>query len=403
MGQATDKQIRFAKAIAQELGLSMPENQTFESMRDFIASNSRSYYDSKNQMIRNEIIDNIDILDYAQELGFTLIRKGKYYSLKEHDSVIIDTQKKCFWRNSEPGLGHSIGKGDSVIGFAEMFSGKSKQEIMKDFSERIQNGIKPAEQDQQRASSGTRAKVPFTLPEAGENMHRVYAYLTKSRMISPKVVQDLVDKKMLYQSRERGNCVFVSYDDSGKAVAACMRGTNTERRFVGDVENCDYSKGFYINNHSDNLIVTESYIDAMSVMTILDAQGIDYHSYDYMPLSGAAKFESLINYLKVNHRDHVLLALDNDEGGRKNSDYIKAEIQALDPAICVTDHCPSCKDWNDELKTAFSRMKVSKVEFLGCKESGVPVPEKKTALQRALEQRASMMPRNHTKTKGIDL
>lgn len=73
------------------------------------------------------------------------------------------------------------------------------------------------------------------------------------------------------------------------------RGTNTEKRFVADVENSDYEHGFYINNGSEKLIVTESVIDAMSIMSILKAKGIDYKSYDYLPLAGAAKFESLMN------------------------------------------------------------------------------------------------------------
>lgn len=42
------------------------------------------------------IKEQIRIIDYAPRLGFTVKRKGKYYSLKEHDSVIIDPEKKLF-------------------------------------------------------------------------------------------------------------------------------------------------------------------------------------------------------------------------------------------------------------------------------------------------------------------
>lgn len=45
-------------------------------------------------------IKSIPITDLAQRMGFTLVRRGRYFSLKEHDSVIIDTRKNCFWRNS---------------------------------------------------------------------------------------------------------------------------------------------------------------------------------------------------------------------------------------------------------------------------------------------------------------
>ena len=46
------------------------------------------------------------------------------------------------------------------------------------------------------------------------------------------------------------------------------------------------------------MIVTESVIDAMSVMTILQAQGKDWKAYDYLPLGGTGKYEPILNLLK---------------------------------------------------------------------------------------------------------
>ena len=45
------------------------------------------------------------------------------------------------------------------------------------------------------------------------------------------------------------------------------------------------------------MIVTESVIDAMSIMSILKGQGKDYKQYDYLPLSGTDKHESLLTLL----------------------------------------------------------------------------------------------------------
>ena len=112
------------------------------------------------------------------------------------------------------------------------------------------------------------------------------------------------------------------------------RGTNTYKRFVGDVYGCNYEKGFYIDNHAPNMIVTESVIDAMSVMTILKDNGQDYKAYDYLPMAGATKFEAVEHALNQSSKDHVLLALDNDKGG-------------LDNAQKLTDHLspfPGCPD-----------------------------------------------------------
>ena len=46
-------------------------------------------------------------------------------------------------------------------------------------------------------------------------MRRAYAYLTKTRWIDPDVVQDFVDRKMLYQD-VKGNCVFLAYGADGE-------------------------------------------------------------------------------------------------------------------------------------------------------------------------------------------
>jgi len=43
------------------------------------------------------IKQNISIVDYASSIGFTVVRKGKFYSLKEHDSIMIDPYKNVYW------------------------------------------------------------------------------------------------------------------------------------------------------------------------------------------------------------------------------------------------------------------------------------------------------------------
>ena len=121
---------------------------------------------------------------------------------------------------------------------------------------------------------------------------------------------------------QRGNCVFVSYDETGNPVFANLRGTLTEKRFLGDLPGSDYQKGFYISNGSDKEIVTESVIDAKSIMSILKGQGKDYKQYDYLPLSGTDKHESLLTLLDKTPKKEVLLALDHDNAGVKRMQQI---------------------------------------------------------------------------------
>lgn len=50
--------------------------------------------------------ERIDIRDYAGYLGYTVVRKGRYYSLKEHDSVRIDPDKIV--SGEIPGRGRAV-------------------------------------------------------------------------------------------------------------------------------------------------------------------------------------------------------------------------------------------------------------------------------------------------------
>ena len=63
---------------------------------------------------------------------YTPIRKGKYYSLKEHDSVIIDPVGNMFWRNAYRGEPHWCG---SIIDFICHFEGKSEREAILELSD----------------------------------------------------------------------------------------------------------------------------------------------------------------------------------------------------------------------------------------------------------------------------
>lgn len=348
MGNATKKQIEYAEQIAQVLGIDMPKDRSFDEIAKFISDYKKDFFEKKDQIVHDAITQNVQIVSYAQELGYTLVRKGKYYTLKEHDSVRIDPEKNCFWRNSIGGDGKSS-LGGSVIDFAVHFSGQSIKDVMQDFAARVEG--KGMNLTMSTPKITVKERDTFNLPPKAKDMRRVYAYLIKSRYLDTDIVQEMVDKKMLYQDL-KGNCVFVSYDKE-QPVFACLRGTNTEKRFVGDVANCNYSKGFYIDNHSDKLIVTESVINAMSIMSILNAKGIDHRQYDYMPMAGASKFEALVKHLHDEPKKEIYLALDNDESGRKNSDIIKQILDQESMTLGVYEWISDFNDWNDELREAF--------------------------------------------------
>ena len=286
-----------------------------------------------------EEIKKISITEYARQMGFTPVKIGSYYTLKEHDSVRIDPRKNIFFRNS-------TGDRGTVIDFVMAFKGVSCGEAIKLLCDEIELPKVYKEQN-----SVPQKKKELILPAKARNMKNVFAYLVKTRCINQKIVQEMVDRDMLYQD-ERNNCVFVSRNENGKSVFATVRGTNTDKKWVGDVSGCDYSHSFFIDNCSRNLIVTESVIDAMSMMDIKEQKGENHQEYNYLSVSGLGKSREALGYhLGKTLYDIVFLAFDNDDKGRKIAKEMKKHIESINQDISVFMLIPeAAKDWNEELQ-----------------------------------------------------
>lgn len=286
-----------------------------------------------------EEIKKISITEYARQMGFTPVKIGSYYTLKEHDSVRIDPQRNIFFRNS-------TGDRGTVIDFVMAFKGVSCGEAIKLLCDEIELPKVYKEQN-----SVPQKKKELILPAKARNMKNVFAYLVKTRCINQKIVQEMVDRDMLYQD-ERNNCVFVSRDENGMSVFATVRGTNTDKKWVGDVSGCDYSHSFFIDNCSRNLIVTESVIDAMSMMDIKEQKGENHQEYNYLSVSGLGKSREALGYhLGKTLYDIVFLAFDNDDKGREIAKEMKKHIESINQDISVSMLIPeAAKDWNEELQ-----------------------------------------------------
>ena len=326
-----------------------------------------------NQERYAQIKEQIRIVDYAQQHGFHVLAKGNFYTLKEYDSVIIDADKNCFWRNSGIGTNPQ----GSVIDFAMNFVHSGNLEAsLEELSQQIEGVSYPVRQIREHPVSAKpmeKAVLKDHLPQRNRDMRRAYAYLTKTRWIDPDVVQDFVDRKMLYQD-VKGNCVFLAYGADGEPNFATFRGTLSERKFLGDVKGSDYTHDFYVNNQSEKLIVTESVIDAMSVMSILKGQNIDFQQYDYLIQAGTKKYDAVLTQLQEHPQvQEVLLAMDHDIAGVKGMQKVQELIQGLPEVHKVSIHVPDSqyKDWNEVLTTAMRKMQpMEQISFL--KECKLP-------------------------------
>lgn len=296
----------------------------------------------------NRIKSEIRITDYAQSMGYTLIRVGGYYSLQEHDSVRIDDNKNCFWRNSQFFQGQKANSAaGSIIDFVMHFEGK-------DFKSALETLVGYSKGNYISHTSSPpvnipKPKVPFALPQKNPNNTAVINYLVNVRGIDKDIVAEYVKRNIIYQDN-RNNAVFVNYNFNGKADFACVRGTYPEKRFVGDIPGSNYDTCLFINNHSNTLVVTESVIDSLSYMSVLKAHDIDYNNYSYNALSATTKIAAVINNVKL-HKNiiGVIIALDNDKSGLNAGDRLHTMLREAGFKGRILKHYPKYKDWNDEL------------------------------------------------------
>lgn len=296
-----------------------------------------------------EDLKRVSIVDYASYLGYHTFKVGKFFSIKEHDSVRIDPRKNLFYRNS-------TGEHGSVIDFAMLFGGMNLTDALKNLESYSGNVSSYSYENDPYENIRDIKNSELALPEKKDTFRNVYAYLIKTRGISKEIVDHMVKNGHLYQD-VHNNCVFISYKDI-KPVAGCIRGTFTGKRFVADISGSDYDYGFFIPGKEKNktLLVTESVIDMLSFYGING----NAFNYDSLSLLGVSKAVAVINHLDQGHYDKVIIGLDNDEAGLNAASKIKQAI--LDKGLLKDEQVEiripeNGKDWNEQLVSSMNLKK----------------------------------------------
>ena len=349
--KASDKQLEYANQIAKVLDIDLPNTDERSVIGAFIAKHKDEMNVRQKEIniqIIQEIESSIKIVDVASQMGYTLKREGRHYTIKEHESVRIDVDRNLFIR-------YSNGHRGSVIDFISEFNNQSKSEVINELASKINFAYSSQTSHSIKKKEKTPEEVPvLVLPEKGQNMKNVFAYLTQSRYLDSTIVQEMVEKKQLYQDQNR-NCVFVSYKNQ-QPVFASLCGTNTFLKFKGDVKGCDYSQGWFVDYSSEYLYVTESPIDAMSKMSLMRMSKKNYHFFDQLSLSGVTKTEAVFEHLKEKKYKEIWVGVDADNAGEGCYQEIKNRIKKEFPEVkVVRDETKFTKDWNDELKYLFSK------------------------------------------------
>lgn len=99
-------------------------------------------------------------------------------------------------------------------------------------------------------------------------MSRVFSYLLLTRGIDKDVLYEFVRRKMIYESSDFHNAVFVGYDSSGKPRHAHKRGTVTSNSYKGNVAGSQPEFSFHWHGTSDKLFLFEAPIDMLSYISM---------------------------------------------------------------------------------------------------------------------------------------
>lgn len=234
----------------------------------------------------------VSLEDFLRTQGETLIKSGREYRWKEHDSLTVRGNK---W------FRHSQSKGGYPIDFVMEFYGKS-------FPEAVQ--LLTGESGEGQSEAGTAPPTAFHLPLHNRTADRAIQYLCESRGLNKTFVEDFLLSGDIYEDAKRHNVVFVGRDRSGTPRYAHVRGTADP--FRQDIAGSDKSYPFRYEGNGNQLFVFEAPIDLLSFICLYPQ---DWQSRSYLALGGVSG-KALDRFLSERKDTRkVFLCLDSDTAG----------------------------------------------------------------------------------------
>ena len=276
---------------------------------------------------------------------------GNTYCTKEHDSLRISNGKWCWFSQGIGGrsaLDYLIKvKGIPFTQAAEIILGREAE--------------KPPVFYRQKE----RKHTELLMPELSETTEQVEKYLY-SRGIHPVIIRYCLDNRLLFESVDFHNAVFVGHDKDGKARYGALRSTVSS--YKGELTGSDKRFSFFLEGkpNAEHIHVFESAIDLLSFATLMLLAGCDWKSETYLSLAGVfqTKREDVVPVALSRFLDEhpsvrkIHLHLDNDAVGRG---AVKGIVGGLQGRYQVYDEPPAHgKDVNDELKIRVGLMRERK-------------------------------------------
>ena len=294
------------------------------------------------------IAKSVDLTAVASSLGYTVKRVGKYYTLKEMDSIRIYDKSHWFRWSRQYERGNN---GGSQIDFLRVFCDMDvKMAVfwLLDFAGYGRRSVaekKP--QLKHQVIVKQEEQKPFVLPVASHNNAYLYSYLKEKRGIRKEVIDYFVSLSLIYESRHYHNIVFKGNDKSGITRFASMRGVFDKdgNAFKCDVAGNGKNYGFnVVNNDSKELIVFEAAIDLMSYVDI-------FNDFDSNKLALGMLADAAIETFLNEHPQISLIkfCLDQDEPGRKAAEELVKKYYSLGFEVEDSPPPEGYKDYNEWL------------------------------------------------------
>jgi len=260
---------------------------------------------------------------FLRSQGETLVRSGKEYRWKAHDSLTVCGNK---W------FRHSQSKGGLPVDFVMEFYGKS-------FPEAVQ--MLTGEPGEAQPEAGPAPSPAFRLPLRNVTNANILNYLTQERKLSPSLVNFFIAAGDIYEDSSHHNVVFVGRDADGHPRYASSRGIN--EKFRQDAAGAEKAFGFAHRGTDKQLLVFEAPIDLLSFIELFPK---NWQQHNYLSLGGVSG-KALRQFLSERPDvERVFLCLDADKAGE---DACKRLTALLPDTVSVTRIQPCMKDWNDVL------------------------------------------------------
>ena len=235
----------------------------------------------------------------------------------------------------------SQNKGGHAIDFMKEFYGLSFAEAVKELlGEERETDRRTAKEDAGRQKVCPIPLPGLELPERNESCEIARKYLIEQRKLSEQLVDQMIEKGDIYESKAYHNVVFVGRDKEQNPRYAAMRGTD-ENRYRGEARGSEKAYGFGHIGTDEKLFVFESPIDLLSYITAVPEE---WEKHSYISLGGLSEKAMKRMYTEYPHIHSIYLCLDNDEPGNESC---RQFVSLIPEGLSVYRLEPVKKDWNE--------------------------------------------------------